>query len=90
MQKRIVQPLVRMLSEPRIWSAMQQQRDGDRRVGEPSEGAGELRDDPASQPVATEADCRNDADRRQAADDVGAESWSHERGMLIAAPGVRI
>ena len=61
-----------------------QQRDGDRHVGEAGERAGELGDDPAPQPVAAEADGGEDADHGEAADDVGAERGSHRRGMLVA------
>ena len=66
-----------------------QQRGGDRRVGEAGQRAGELGHDPAPQPVAAEAERRDDADRRQAAAEVGAEGGGHGRGMLFAAPGVR-
>ena len=87
-----------MLSVPSSSQREDEQGDRDRRVGEPRQGARELRHDPAPQPVAAEADGRDDADHGQTAAYVGAEGGGHRRGMVLAgrgcaaarrAPGIR-
>ena len=75
-----------MLSVPEQLQREDQQGDGDRDVGEAGERAGEFGHDPAPQPVAAEAERRDDADHGEAAADVGAEGGGHRRGMLFAAP----
>ena len=76
-----------MLSVPSSSSESTSRATRDRRVGEPRQGAGEFRHDPAPQPVAAEAERGDDADHGEAAADVGAEGGGHRRGMLFAAPG---
>ena len=57
------------------------------RLAEPRQGAAEFGHDPAPQPVAAEADRRDDADHGEAADYVGAERRCHEgRDAIRPAP----
>ena len=87
MQTTMIQPEPQDAERAEQLQREDQQRDRDRRVGEPGQRAGEFGHDPAPQPVAAEADGGDDADHGEAAADVGAEGGGHGRGMLFAAPG---